>query len=125
MKTQNSDSRYDHHQRMANMTFATVFPLYLNKIERKGRNKAELLQVITWLTGYDEQDIVNHIEAKSTFEVFFKHAQLHQLSHKIKGTICGYRIEEIDNPLTKKVRYLDKLVDELSKGKQMEKILRS
>ena len=125
MKTQNTNSMYDHHQRMANMTFAIVFSLYLNKIERKGRNKAELLQVITWLTGYDELDIVNHIEAKSTFEVFFNHANLHPLSYKIKGTICGYRIEEIDNPLTKKVRYLDKLVDELSKGKQMEKILRS
>ena len=125
MKTQNTNSMYDHHQRMANMTFAIVFPLYLNKIERKGRNKAELLQVITWLTGYDELDIVNHIEAKSTFEVFFNHANLHPLSYKIKGTICGYRIEEIDNPLTKKVRYLDKLIDELSKGKQMEKILRS
>ena len=125
MKTLNSHSRYDHHQRMANMTFATVFPLYLNKIERKGRNKVELLQVISWLTGYNEQDIVKHIEAKSTFEVFFKHAHLHPFSNKIKGTICGYRIEEIDNPLTKKVRYLDKLVDELSKGKQMEKILRS
>jgi hypothetical protein len=124
MKAQKTQSTYDHHERMANMTFATVFPLYVHKIERKGRNKAELLQVITWLTGYDELDLVKHIEAKSTFKVFFDQAHLHPNAYMIKGTICGYRIEEIDNPLTKKVRYLDKLVDELAKGKELKKILR-
>lgn len=114
-----------HHERMAKMTFASVFPLYLKKIERKGRTKAELLEVIQWLTGYDEQDVDYHIHSHSTFTVFFEKAQLHPNAHLITGLICGYRIEEIDNPLTQKVRYLDKLVDELAKGRTLEKILQT
>jgi hypothetical protein len=114
-----------HHERMAKMTFASVFPLYLKKIERKGRTKAELLEVIQWLTGYDEHDLDYHIQSHSTFADFFEKANLHPNAHLIKGMICGYRIEEIDNPLTQKVRYLDKLVDELAKGRTLEKILRT
>jgi hypothetical protein len=114
-----------HHARMAKMTFASVFPLYLKKIERKGRTKVELLEVIQWLTGFDEQEIDYHIQSHSTFTVFFEKAQLHPNAHLITGLICGYRIEEIDNPLTQKVRYLDKLVDELAKGRTLEKILRT
>lgn len=114
-----------HHARMEKMTFASVFPLYLKKIERKGRTKVELLEVIQWLTGYDEQEIDYHIQSHSTFTVFFEKAQLHPNAHLITGLICGYRIEEIDNPLTQKVRYLDKLVDELAKGRTLEKILRT
>jgi hypothetical protein len=114
-----------HHERMAKMTFASVFPLYLKKIERKGRTKAELLEVIQWLTGYNEQDLDYHIQSHSTFTDFFEKANLHPNVHLITGMICGYRIEDIDNPLTQKVRYLDKLVDELAKGRTMEKILRT
>ena len=115
----------EHNLRMAKMTFATVYPLYLQKIERKGRTKAELDQVIEWLTGFDENKINELINEKVTFETFFERASLHPNVHQITGLICGYRIEEIDNPLTQKVRYLDKLVDELAKGKSMEKICRS
>ena len=114
----------EHKERMAKMTFATVYPLYVNKVERKGRTKQELQQVISWLTGFSEQEMQEHIEKKSTFRTFFSHARLNPNADMIKGLICGYRIEEIDDPLTKQVRYLDKLVDELAKGKKMEKILR-
>jgi hypothetical protein len=107
----------EHKERMAKMTFATVYPLYVNKVER-------LQQVISWLTGFSEQEMQEHIEKKSTFRTFFTHARLNPNADMIKGLICGYRIEEIDDPLTKQVRYLDKLVDELAKGKKMEKILR-
>lgn len=113
-----------HDERMAQMTFATVYPLYVAKVERKGRTKEELDQVISWLTNFDEDQIQALIEEKVNFEVFFQRAQLHPNATLIKGLICGYRIEEIDNELTRKVRYLDKLVDELAKGKAMEKILR-
>jgi hypothetical protein len=113
-----------HNQRMANMTFASVYPLYLQKIEKKGRTKAELDQVIQWLTGFDNKALQKLIEEKSTFETFFERASLHPNAQLITGVICGYRIEEIENPLTKKVRYLDKVVDELAKGKALEKILR-
>jgi hypothetical protein len=106
------------------MTFAEVYPHYINKIERKGRNIQELDQVIEWLTGFDKSKIVELIDQKVTFTEFFAQADLHPNAALIKGVICGYRIEEIDNPLTKRVRYLDKLVDELAKGKPMDKILR-
>ncbi len=113
-----------HHERIANITFASVYPYYLAKIEKKGRSKTELHQVMTWLTGFDEKKLQKLIAEKVTFELFFKKAKLNQNAHLITGLICGYRIEEITNPLTQQVRYLDKLVDELAKGKSMEKILR-
>ncbi len=115
----------EHNARMAQMTFATVYPLYLAKVEKKGKTKEELNQVIKWLTGFDDKEVLDLIEEKSTFETFFKKAKLNKNADLIKGVICGYRIEEIENPLTKKVRYLDKLVDELANGKKMEKILRT
>lgn len=114
-----------HNERMAKMIFGTVYPLYLTKIEKKGRTKAELDQVIEWLTGFNNKTIKELIEKKVNFETFFQKAKLNPNAHLITGTICGYRIEEIENPLTKKVRYLDKLVDELAKGRKMEKILRN
>lgn len=107
------------------MVFASVYPHYLAKVEKKGRTKEELHQVIEWLTGYDESTLMRHIAEKVTFELFFQNAQLHPNAHLITGVICGYRVEEIANPLTQKVRYLDKLVDELAKGRAMAKILRS
>ena len=113
-----------HDERMANMTFASVYPHYVNKVEKKGRTKEELHQVLEWLTGYDEKKLEQLIEEKATFETFFQHATLHPNAHLITGVICGYRVEEIENPLTQQVRYLDKLVDELAKGRKMEKILR-
>lgn len=113
-----------HDERIARMTFATVYPLYLSKVEKKGRTKEELDQVIGWLTGFDPQQIQEQVDKRATFEAFFDHAALHPNAPLISGVICGYRVEEIQNPLTQKVRYLDKLVDELAKGKKMEKILR-
>ena len=113
-----------HNERMAKMTFASVYPHYITKVEKKGRTVEELHQVINWLTDFDEKDIKDLIEEEVTFEEFFQRAKLNSNAHLIKGTICGYRIEEIDNTLTQQVRYLDKLVDELAKGKAMEKILR-
>ncbi len=114
-----------HDERMASMTFASVYPHYLTKVEKKGRTKEELLQVIKWLTGYSEKKLEKHIRDKVTFEQFFQQAELNPNAHLITGMICGYRIEEIENPLTQKVRYMDKLVDELAKGRKMEKILRA
>ena len=114
-----------HNERMAKMTFAVVYPLYVTKIEKKGRTKEELHQVIEWLTGFDDQAIQELIDEKATFETFFDKANLNTNADLIKGSICGYRIEEIENPLTKQVRYLDKLVDELANGKKLEKILRT
>ncbi|HOY20652.1 MAG TPA: DUF2200 domain-containing protein [Haliscomenobacter sp.] len=113
-----------HHQRMAKMIFASVYPLYLTKVEKKGRTKEELHQVITWLTGFDDQKLQELIQEKVTFETFFQRASLNPNAPLITGLICGYRIEDIENPLTRQVRYLDKLVDELAKGRKMEKILR-
>jgi hypothetical protein len=113
-----------HDERFAEMTFSSVYPLYIAKVERKGKTKEELHQIIEWLTGFDNQKLQAQIEAKSTFETFFQQATLNPNAHLITGMICGYRIEEIGNPLTQKVRYLDKLVDELAKGRKMEKILR-
>ena len=114
----------EHNERIAKMTFASVYPLYINKIERKGRNIQELDQVIEWLTGFDKSKLNELIEQNITFNEFFNQAKLNPNAPLIKGVICGYRIEEIENPLTKKVRYLDKLVDELAKGKALDKILR-
>ena len=113
-----------HDERIAKMIFASVYPHYVSKIEKKNRTKAELHQVIEWLTGYDEKKLQKLIDEKATFEVFFKKATIHQNADLIKGVICGYRVEEIENTLTQQVRYLDKLVDELAKGRKMEKILR-
>lgn len=115
----------EHNERIAKMTFASVYPHYLTKVESKGRTKAELHQVIGWLTGFDDKKLQELIDEKATFEAFFEHAQLNPNAVLITGVICGYRIEEIENPLTKQARYLDKLVDELAKGKPMEKILRA
>lgn len=114
-----------HDEKFAKMTFASVYPLYIAKVERKGRTVAELNQIIDWLTGFDEQKLKELIDQKATFETFFENAKLNANAHLIKGVICGYRVEEIENPLTQKVRYLDKLVDELAKGRKMDKILRS
>ena len=113
-----------HNERIAKMTFASVYPHYITKVESKGRTKKELHQVIEWLTGFDDKKLQELIDEKVTFESFFKRAKLNPNAHLITGVICGYRIEEIENHLTKQVRYLDKLVDELAKGKKMEKILR-
>lgn len=114
----------EHNERMANMTFASVYPHYVAKVEKKGRTKKELHEVIKWLTGFDEKKLKKLIDDKVTFETFFKKAKLNPNAHLITGVICGYRVEEIKNPLTQKVRYLDKLVDELAKGKSMEGIFR-
>ena len=114
-----------HDERIANMTIASVYPHYVTKVEKKGRTKKELHQVIEWLTGYNENKLASLIEAEVTFETFFKNSKLNPNATLIKGVICGYRIEEIETPLTKQARYLDKLVDELAKGRKMEKILRS
>lgn len=115
----------EHDKRIAEMTFASVYPHYITKVEKKGRTKTELVQVIEWLTGFEENKLKALIDKKVTFEEFFNQANLNPNAHLIKGVICGYRIEDIETPLTQKVRYLDKLVDELAKGRKMEKILRS
>lgn len=114
----------EHDKRIAKMTFASVYPHYVTKVEGKGRTKEELHQVIEWLTGFDGKKLQKLIDEKATFETFFDEAKLNPNAHLITGVICGYRIEEIENPLTRKARYLDKLIDELAKGRKMEKILR-
>jgi hypothetical protein len=111
--------------RIAQMSFASVYPLYVAKVEKKGRTEAELLEVIEWLTGYSTAEIQSLLASKVNFEAFFKKAKLHPNATLITGLICGYRVEEIEHPLTQKVRYLDKLVDELAKGKAIGKILRT
>lgn len=113
-----------HDEKIAKMSFASVYPHYVTKVEKKGRNKAELHQVIEWLTGFNEEKIQELIKDKVSFETFFQQATINPNAPLITGLICGYRVEEIENPLTQRVRYLDKLVDELAKGKKMEKILR-
>ena len=113
-----------HNQRIAKLTFTSVYPMYLAKVEKKGRTKEELHQVITWLTGFDNKKLQELIKQNVTFEAFFSQASLNPNVHLITGVICGYRVEEIEDPLTRQVRYLDKLVDELAKGRKMEKILR-
>ena len=115
----------EHDERIAKMTFASVYPHYIKKVESKGRTKKELHQVIEWLTGFGDKNLKELIDEKVTFETFFKKAKLNSNAHLISGVICGYRVEEITNPLTQQVRYLDKLVDELAKGRAMEKILRT
>lgn len=111
-------------QRVARMSFASVYPMYVEKVEKKGRTKAELDEVVEWLTGYDKKKLQQIIKDKVTFEEFFKDAKMNRNAHLITGVICGYRVEEIKDPFMKQVRYLDKLVDELAKGRAMEKILR-
>ncbi|MCU0714852.1 MAG: DUF2200 domain-containing protein [Pirellula sp.] len=112
-------------ERIAKMTFQSVYPLYVVKVEKKGRTQAELDKVIQWLTGYTEEQLDHHKNNPTSFSQFFGDAQLHPNASLITGTICGYRVEDITNPLTRQVRYLDKLVDELAKGRKMEKILRT
>lgn len=112
-------------EKIAKMTFASVYPHYVTKVEKKGRTKEELHRVIQWLTGYTETDLAQYIQEKHTFEQFFREARLHPNARLITGVICGYRIEEISHPITRQVRYLDKLVDELAKGRPMDKILRN
>lgn len=114
----------EHDKRIAEMTFASVYPHYVTKVEKKGRTVAELHQVIEWLTGFNETNLQKLIAEKATFKTFFERATLHPNANLIKGVICGYRIEDIETPLTQQVRFLDKLVDELAKGRKMEKILR-
>lgn len=115
----------NHNERIYKMSFAGVYPLYIQKAEKKGRTKAEVDEVIFWLTGYNEQTLQQQIDKKSTFETFFAEApQIHPNVSKITGVICGYRVEEIEDKLVQQVRYLDKLVDELAKGKAMGRILR-
>lgn len=111
-------------ERIAKMTFATVYPLYLAKVEKKGRTKAELDQVITWLTAFDDKRLQELIDTKVTFDQFFQNAVMNTNTALITGVICGVRVEEIEDRLTQQVRYMDKLVDELAKGRKMEKILR-
>ena len=115
----------EHDERIAKMTFSSVYPHYVAKVEKKGRTREELHEVIRWLTGFDDKKLQKQIDDQTTFEEFFRRAKLNPNAHLITGVICGYRIEEIDTPLTRQVRYLDKLVDELAKGKKMEKILRA
>jgi hypothetical protein len=122
MQGMNNANKHD--ERIAKMTFASVYPMYVIKVEKKGRTKNELHQVIEWLTSFDEKKLQVLIEEKVTFEVFLQKARLNANAYLITGVICGYRVEEIENPLTQQVRYLDKLVDELAKGRKMEKILR-
>ncbi|HZI26478.1 MAG TPA: DUF2200 domain-containing protein [Chryseolinea sp.] len=114
-----------HDQRIAKMIFASVYPMYVEKVEKKGRTKEELHQVIEWLTGFNSKKLQELINERVTFETFFQRAKLNPNAHLITGVICGYRVEEIKNPLTQQARYLDKLVDELAKGRKMEKILRA
>lgn len=115
----------EHDERVANMTFASVYPHYVAKVEKKGRTEEELHQVISWLTGFKKKDLQRLIKNEATIKQFFAEATLHPNASLITGSICGYRIEEIETPLTKQARYMDKLVDELAKGRKMEKILRS
>ena len=111
--------------RIYTTSFASVYPHYVTKVEKKGRTKAELDEVIEWLTGYDESALDGHLEAGTTFEDFFADARLNPDASLIKGVVCGVRVEDIDDPLMQKIRYLDKLVDELAKGKSMDKVLRA
>lgn len=110
--------------RIYRMPFASVYPHYITKAEKKGRTKEEVDQIIFWLTGYDQKTLQKHLDEKTDFETFFKNATIHPNASKITGVICGYRIEEIEEELMKQIRYLDKLIDELAKGKKIEKILR-
>lgn len=124
LKVQHMKPSATQDERIAKMLFSSIYPLYLEKVKKKGRTEAELQQVVTWLTGHDKKKTETFINEKATFEKFFSQAILNPNAQLITGTICGYRIEEIQHPLTKQVRYLDKLVDELAKGKKMEAIMR-
>lgn len=115
----------DHDAKIATMSFSSVYPHYLAKVQKKGRTVGELHTVIKWLTGFDERELQDMMAARISFQDFFAKARIHPNANMITGVICGYRVEEIENPLTRQVRYLDKLVDELAKGRKMEKILRS
>ncbi|MBT1711203.1 DUF2200 family protein [Fulvivirgaceae bacterium PWU5] len=119
------NSKSTHDQRIAKMIFGSVYPMYVAKVEKKGRTKDELDQVIKWLTGFSDKKLQQLIDDKVTFETFFQQATLNPNASLITGVICGYRVEEIANPLTQQARYLDKLVDELAKGRKMDKILRN
>jgi len=114
-----------HDEQIASMVFAAIYPLYVAKVEKKGRSMEELHQVISWLTGFNSEDLQDLIKREVTFDQFFDEATINPNAHLITGSICGYRVEEIETPLTKKARYLDKLVDELAKGRKMDKILRT
>jgi hypothetical protein len=114
----------EHDERMAKTIFAAIYPYYIKKVESKGRTKQELHQVIEWLTGFDDKKLQELIDEKATFKTFFQRAKLNPNANLITGVICGYRVEEIENPITRQARYLDKLIDELAKGRKMEKILR-
>ncbi len=114
----------EHDERVAKLTFGSIYPHYVTKVEKKGRTKEELHQVLEWLTGFNDQKLQGLIDEKATIESFFAQATLNPNASLIKGVICGYRIEDIETPLTRQARYMDKLVDELAKGKKMEKILR-
>ena len=124
-KTKDKNDTSHHDERIAKMIFASVYPHYVTKVEKKGRTKEELHQVIDWLTGYNDKKLQKLIESKVTFQTFFQNAKLNPNVQLIKGVICGYRVEEIKNKLTQQTRYLDKLVDELARGRKMEKILRT
>ena len=115
----------EHNEKLAKMTIDKIYPCYVNKIEKKGRTIQELNQAITWLTGFNDGDLEAMINLKVSFKTFFEKANLNPNAHLIKGSICGHKIEDIKNPLTKSIRYLDKLVDELAKGKSLDKILRN
>lgn len=112
-------------ERVAKMTFTSIYPHYITKVEKKGRTKEELNEVIKWLTGYTEKKLKSLIDAEATLETFFNKCRLNPNVHLIKGSICGYKVEEMEDGVLKKCRYMDKLVDELAKGRKMEKILRS
>ena len=112
-------------ERVYKMSFASVYPHYITKAEKKGRTKEEVDQIIYWLTGYDEKALQKHLADKTDFETFFNQAQINPNASKITGVICGYRVEEIEEKLMREIRYLDKMIDELAKGKAMEKILRN
>jgi len=118
-------STKSHDEKIANLTFTSVYPHYLTKVERKGKTKEDLHKVINWLTGFDDDDIAHQLQQQSTFKTFFEQATLHPNANLITGKICGYVVEDIQNELTRKVRYLDKLVDELANGKKIESILRT
>ena len=111
--------------RIFTTSVASVYPHYVSKVERRGRTKAELDEVIEWLTGYDDSELQRHLAAETTFDDFFANAQLNPNASLITGVVCGVRVENVEDPLMQKIRYLDKLVDELARGKAMEKVLRS
>lgn len=111
--------------RIFTTSVASVYPLYVTKLERKGRTRAELDQVIEWLTGFDDEELARHLEQEITFEDFFAQAELNPGVELITGSVCGVKVQEVQDPLMRRIRYLDKLVDELAKGRPMEKVLRS